>query len=219
MCRARRRAQPPYGTYLLLLGGCLALPTEAVRLRGRVRCRPRRSAWKGVARTSAARPVSGKLADWHIDASAAGWHTPGGHTKRQTRREAGTQSHGPPLEGGSRAAERSFASMNTRTLARTDACAAEGHGAQGSQRAPSRRGPRHFRARPLGVALAALIIASVAIAVAAMADAARAGCAGVARVHPGENPMRVAAAHAAGAAHCDTSGEDMATARPRHRAW
>jgi hypothetical protein len=42
---------------------------------------------------------------------------------------------------------------------------------------------------------------------------AEAGCDGVAQVYPGDNLIRVAAAHAADAAYCDTSGEDMAAMR------
>ena len=111
--------------------------------------------------------------------------------------------------------------MNTPILARTGAHAAERPVAKGSRRAPSPPRTKSFRARLLGAALAALILASVALPIAAMAEA---GCDGVAQVHPGDNPILVAAAHAADAAYCDTSGEDMATmrdmgSRGRHHAW
>ena len=111
--------------------------------------------------------------------------------------------------------------MNTPILARTGAHAAERPVGQGSRRAPSPSRTKSFRARLLGAALAALILASVALPIAAMAEA---GCDGVAQVHPGDNPILVGAAHAADAAYCDTSGEDMATmrdmgSRGRHNAW
>jgi hypothetical protein len=112
--------------------------------------------------------------------------------------------------------------MNTPILARTGAHAAERPVAKGSRRASSPPRTKSFRARLLGAALAALILASVALPIAAMAEA---GCDGVAQVHPGDNPVLVAAAHAAdAAAYCDTSGEDMATmrdmgSRARHNAY
>ena len=112
--------------------------------------------------------------------------------------------------------------MNTPILARTGAHGAERPVAKGRRRAPSPPRTKSFRARLLGAALAALILASVALPIAAMAEA---GCDGVGQVHPGDNPILVAAAHAAdAAAYCDTSGEEMATmrdmgSRARHHAW
>ncbi len=112
--------------------------------------------------------------------------------------------------------------MNTPSLARTGAPAAERPVIQEMRRAPSPPRTKSFRARLLGAALAAIILASVALPVAAMAEA---GCDGMAQVRPGDNPLLVAAAHAAdAAAYCDASGEDMATmrdtgSRGRHNAW
>jgi hypothetical protein len=53
---------------------------------------------------------------------------------------------------------------------------------------------------------------------------AEVGCDSVAQVRPGDNLVLVAAAHAADAAYCDTSDEDMATmremgSRGRHNAF
>ena len=99
--------------------------------------------------------------------------------------------------------------MNTPILARTGVHATERPVAKGSRRAPSSPRTKSFRVRLLGAALATLMLASVALPIAAIAQA---GCDGVAQVHPGDNLILVAAAHAAdAAAYCDTSGEDMAT--------
>ena len=101
--------------------------------------------------------------------------------------------------------------MNTPSLARTGAPAAERPVTQGRRRAPSPRRTKSFRARLLGAALAALILASVALPVAAMAEA---GCDGMMQVRSVDNPVLVAAAHVADvAAYCDTSGEDIAMMR------